>query len=36
MRHVNALAILLATTLGSSAGAQQYFGQNHVQFDKFD
>jgi Tol biopolymer transport system component len=36
MRHVKALALVLATTIGSSAGAQQYFGQNHVQFDKFD
>jgi Tol biopolymer transport system component len=40
MRHVKqaslgALAFILAAAIGSPAGAQQYFGQNHVQFDKF-
>ena len=29
------LALILAAAVASPAGAQQYFGQNQVQFDKF-
>jgi hypothetical protein len=35
MRH-RALAFVLAAVLAAPAGGQQYFGQNQVQFDKFN
>ena len=35
MKQARALALILAAALASPAGAQQYFGQNQVQFDKF-
>ena len=40
MRHVRqaslaALGLILAATVAAPAEAQQYFGQNQVQFDKF-
>lgn len=36
MRHGRALALVIAGFLATPAGAQQYFGQNQVQFDKFN
>ena len=35
MRQARALALVVAAAIASPAGAQQYFGQNQVQFDKF-
>ncbi len=35
MRHVRTLALLLVAAGAAPAAAQQYFGQNQVQFDKF-
>jgi Tol biopolymer transport system component len=35
MRLFKALAMVLVAAIGSPVGAQQYFGQNQVQFDKF-
>jgi Tol biopolymer transport system component len=36
MRHVRAQALVVAAAFSTPVGAQQNFGQNHVQFDKFD
>jgi Tol biopolymer transport system component len=35
MRHGKLLGAILALAMASPAGAQQYFGQNQVQFDRF-
>ena len=35
MRQLRQLALILAAAVAAPAGAQQYFGQNQVQFDKF-
>ena len=36
MRRVLVLAVVALAGLGSSLGAQSYFGQNQVQYDRFD
>ena len=36
MRHVTGLVLILAAAITTPARAQQYFGQNQVQFDKFN